>query len=196
MELGGNGGGTAASVCPVSAPAEAEDTLPLVAFHRGEQPPLKVMPAGRWRDWMNATSERFANRCLPLLMANQAGWVLLTPAPFTATWHGEDSTSSLVIDYPEETPALQQIAKSHFGYGILTYVFSVAGKLKFSLVTRRRARDSIVVQAHPFRFGMSDLEALLDRPGFDLVGVRRYGSSLRAELFGRAELVYLFCRAS
>ena len=125
MELGGNAGGTAASVCPVAAPAEADDTLPLVAFHRGDQPPLQIGPAGRWREWMNATSERFANRCLPLLMANQAGWVLLNPAPFTASWQGEDSTSSLLIEYPEDTPAPQRIAKSHFGYGILTFQFDL-----------------------------------------------------------------------
>jgi Family of unknown function (DUF6065) len=26
----------------------------------------RVEPASRWRDWMNATRKRFANRCLPL----------------------------------------------------------------------------------------------------------------------------------
>jgi hypothetical protein len=74
-------------------------------------------------------------------------------------------------------------------------VFSVAGKLKFSLVTRRRARDSIVVQAHPFRFRMRDLETLASDAGLDLVANRRENVGLGAELFSRSELAYLLCRA-
>ena len=56
--------------------------------------PVEIVPAERWREWMNATSNRFANRCLPLLMANQAGWVLINPAAFTATWDGGDERGS------------------------------------------------------------------------------------------------------
>lgn len=125
MEAGGNGSGTAESVCPIGVPAAGDETLPLVAFHSGPAPPVKIMPAGRWREWMNATSERFANRCLPLLVANQSGWVLLNTAPFRASWDGGDTTGSLAIEYPEDATVANRIAKSHFGYGIVTFHFDL-----------------------------------------------------------------------
>jgi hypothetical protein len=101
----------------------SDDALQLVLFHRRPAPTARIVPGDRWRDWMSATNDRHANRCLPLLMANQAGWVLLNPAPFTATWHGSDRRASLEVEYPADVPAEARIAKSHFGYGVLTFVF-------------------------------------------------------------------------
>jgi hypothetical protein len=101
----------------------SNDALRLVLFHRRAAPAARIVPGNRWRDWMSATDDRHANRCLPLLMANQTGWVLLNPAPFTATWDGSDRGASLEVEYPADVPAESRIAKSHFGYGILTFVF-------------------------------------------------------------------------
>ena len=70
---------------------------------------------------MNATDERWANRCLPLLVANQAGWVLLNPLTFTATWGGGDPASSLVLEYADSDVPSPRPAESHFGYGVLTW---------------------------------------------------------------------------
>jgi hypothetical protein len=88
---------------------------------QGDAPVAQIVPASRWRHWMNATPDRMANRCLPLLMANQAGWVLLNPAPFTATWDGGDTPSALTIEYPRDAPDRAHIAASHFGHGIVTF---------------------------------------------------------------------------
>jgi hypothetical protein len=96
----------------------------LTVHHPGERPPVVIEPADRWRDWMNATSNRFANRCLPLLVANQSGWVLRNPAAFTATWDGGNSTTALTVAYDDEgTPKRDRIASSHFGYGIVSFAF-------------------------------------------------------------------------
>lgn len=77
---------------------------------------------------MNGTQDRWANRCLPLLMANESGWWILNPHAFTATWGGGDGQATLSIEYDEDLPAPQRLASSDFGYGILTwgipYVFS------------------------------------------------------------------------
>jgi hypothetical protein len=101
---------------------DAQTTPPeLLVLTQGDAPVAKIVPASRWRDWMNATPDRMANRCLPLLMANQSGWVLLSPAPFTATWDGGDFPASLEIAYPPETPEKARIAVSHFGHGIVTF---------------------------------------------------------------------------
>jgi hypothetical protein len=99
------------------------DALELVVWHRGPEPTVRIVPASRWRDWMNATEQRVANRCLPLLMANQSGWVMLNPVPFTVKWDGRDAQAALTFEYPEGTPDERQIAISHFGYGIVTFRF-------------------------------------------------------------------------
>jgi Family of unknown function (DUF6065) len=41
---------------------------------------VELVPASRERSWMNSTRKRCANRCLPLLMANQAGWLVVNNA--------------------------------------------------------------------------------------------------------------------
>lgn len=59
-------------------------TAPAELFHAYRVHPagLPLTPAPIDRDWMDATPDRFAYRCLPLVIANQAGWVIpsaLTP---------------------------------------------------------------------------------------------------------------------
>jgi hypothetical protein len=107
----------------MSGQVPESEELELLLLHTGEQPPVKVVPAERWRSWMDATAHRNANRCLPLLMANQAGWVLLNPAPFEVRWGGGDSTGDMTVEYDAATDEEQRIAESHFGHGILTFVF-------------------------------------------------------------------------
>src|SRR5256885_17090226 len=60
----------------------------LTAYRVSTWPAMRLVPAARARQWMDATRDRFANRCLPLLMANQAGWFALNHYPFRATWTG------------------------------------------------------------------------------------------------------------
>jgi hypothetical protein len=103
----------------LDAPGKEAQPLELIAFYN-DAPSIPIEPADRWRTWMNETRGRWANRCLPLLMANESGWVLLNPAGFEATWSGKYSEDALTIAFDEEVrepaPAL-----SLFGYGILTW---------------------------------------------------------------------------
>lgn len=67
---------------------------------------------------MDATPERFAHRCLPLSIANAAGWEILNPHAFSAIWNGGKSLDSISIKSKDgEAPA----AESHFGSGVLTF---------------------------------------------------------------------------
>jgi hypothetical protein len=68
---------------------------------------------------MNETIQRNANRCLPLLVANEAGWLLLNERPFTATWSGGETIYDLEIEYEGAKPELPAV--SNFGHGILTF---------------------------------------------------------------------------
>jgi hypothetical protein len=68
---------------------------------------------------MQATNERFANRCLPLLIANQAGWFLLNSHPIRVTWDGGNELSNLQVEYLKGFPPYPAV--SHFGHGIVTW---------------------------------------------------------------------------
>ena len=92
--------------------------LELVAVRLGETG-MQIRPAPVQRKWMETPAGRFANRCLPLLMANQSGWELLNVTGFTAMWDGGEEISSVRI-WPDP-PAGQPGAISHFGSGILTW---------------------------------------------------------------------------
>jgi hypothetical protein len=71
------------------------------------------------RVWMENSPNRFANRCLPLLIANQSGWLLINTETVELTWNGGTSTSDIEIRYSGEAPPLPAI--SHFGMGIVTW---------------------------------------------------------------------------
>lgn len=70
------------------------------------------------RDWMDASPERFAYRCLPMNIANSYGWQISSPHKFRANWDGGDTKEALRIecDNPSAAPAI-----SHFGMGIITF---------------------------------------------------------------------------
>src|SRR5437899_1905042 len=79
---------------------------------------IDIRPAPVERDWMEATRERFAYRCLPLNIANAHGWELLCPSGFSAIWHGGPELNAVHVEPNDRTlpPAI-----SHFGHGTLTF---------------------------------------------------------------------------
>ena len=96
-----------------------ESDLPmLIAYRLPSRPALPLVPATREREWIEATRGRFANRCQPLLMANQAGWVALNSTPLLVTWDGGEGTEALRLVWQGDPP---YPAVSHFGHGILTW---------------------------------------------------------------------------
>jgi antitoxin (DNA-binding transcriptional repressor) of toxin-antitoxin stability system len=72
------------------------------------------------RAWMEAMPQRFANRCLPLLIANQSGWLLINTETVRLTWDGGRNLDAVRIDYDGEPQSRPFV--SHFGSGIVTYL--------------------------------------------------------------------------
>ena len=100
------------------ATAEQARRLPLIAYPISPlEMPLMVAPASR--DWMGETHRHFAKRCLPLMIANRAGWLLVSMHTFTVTWNGDDKPAGLSIQYL--SGGAPYPANSHFGSGILTF---------------------------------------------------------------------------
>lgn len=78
-------------------------------------------PAAGKRDWMDQTTEKFAYRCLPLVMANQAGWVATCPLNFSANWNGKADMNAITLTFPDGEGQCKGHIKSHFGSGVLTF---------------------------------------------------------------------------
>jgi len=112
-----------------------------------------IRPAPVERAWMDATDRRFAYRCLPLAMANQAGWIVTGGSSVTATWNGGDDPDDLLVQSDDaEEPA----ATSHFGHGILTW------EMPFLFRTPPGWNLLVRGPANFFKDGASPLEGLVE----------------------------------
>lgn len=88
------------------------------AYALERKPAMSLVRAPSRRTWMTATPSRFAYRCLPLLIANQAGWMLLNPYRIRAIWDGSGRFNGVTIEAIDgRLPAVS----SHFGSGVLTW---------------------------------------------------------------------------
>ncbi len=79
------------------------------------------VPASKRRAWMDATPEAFARRCLPLSVANQAGWVFRSPFDIAVRWDGTDHKGCLTIELGDPEHPLAKLVSDHFGSGIVTF---------------------------------------------------------------------------
>lgn len=82
--------------------------------------PMRILPAPRTRKWMDDTDQSFANRCLPLLMANQHGWTISAGQTFEAFWFGAKDKGSMKIDLIDAVGHKTAVS-THFGHGIITW---------------------------------------------------------------------------
>lgn len=105
--------------------SDQNDRLSLVAYERNGpvENALHRMPPKR--NWMEATSKKGAYRCLPLVVANQAGWVIRNPFTFQALWDGGPELDQIRFAFPEgpvgwEGQEAKEVVCSHFGSGIIT----------------------------------------------------------------------------
>lgn len=91
----------------------------LIAFELHSQDDMPIEPAPSDREWMDQSVNRYAYRCLPLVIANQAGWVIRCPTDFSVRWNGGPLTTDLKVRFP---PGSQEARIcSHFGEGVLTF---------------------------------------------------------------------------
>lgn len=79
-----------------------------------------MVPAPRRRAWMDEMPDRWASRCLPLVVANESGWVLLNRYAFEAVWDGETPPAALRVTFDGDVLSPKPVV-SLFGSGILTW---------------------------------------------------------------------------
>lgn len=80
---------------------------------------LKIVPAPADRFWMDFSTHGWANRCLPLRIANQAGWHILNNSKIEVEWNGKPDVNGVTINFLNGQPS--RFVKSNFGFGILTW---------------------------------------------------------------------------
>jgi hypothetical protein len=91
---------------------------PFIAYELYPATDYRPEPAPIEREWMETANVRFPYRCLPLVIANQAGWVLRSPATFEAYWYGGPNKEDVEIRFAGH---VDNRITSHFGVGTVTF---------------------------------------------------------------------------
>lgn len=91
---------------------------PFIAYELYEPTDVPLEPAPIPRDWMDAAPLRHPYRCLPLVIANQSGWVLRCPVAFRAYWYGGPNREDIELRF--DGPPDNRVV-SHFGSGVITF---------------------------------------------------------------------------
>ena len=97
------------------------DSRPLIAYELAPNPGYVLEPASPRRDWMDTAPGKTPYRCLPMVMANQAGWVVRCPCNLSAVWNGKTDTSGLSIEVGDKELEAVGFIGSQFGMGIITF---------------------------------------------------------------------------
>lgn len=79
---------------------------------------IDLVPAVPRRDWMDQSPNGFANRCLPMLMANSLGWDVRTTHAYTFEHTDHDS---ILCTFHDERGRPNLYPMGHFGGGIVTW---------------------------------------------------------------------------
>ena len=95
--------------------------LPLIAYRVHDYPSMPIVPAAAGRTWMDRTTDRFAYRCLPMSIANQHGWDILSSHHVRCVWNGDPSSGSIGIEFLDGPSSAPCPLGSHFGFGIVTF---------------------------------------------------------------------------
>ncbi len=81
-----------------------------------------IEPGGARRDWMGQTQSEAAYRCLPILIANQTGWIIRCPISFKVVWNGKrPALDSMQFEFGEGAEQAKGQILSNFGFGIVTF---------------------------------------------------------------------------
>jgi hypothetical protein len=91
----------------------------LIAYQIYEDDSAPIRPASRERRWMEDADIKFPYRCLPLVIANQYGWEILSTHHVRASWDGTSKPEGLYVESLYGNGRLY--CHSHFGEGVLTF---------------------------------------------------------------------------
>jgi uncharacterized protein DUF6065 len=91
----------------------------LIAYQIHEDDFAPIRSARRERKWMDEADGKFPYRCLPMVMANQYGWEILSTHHIRASWDGTSKPDGVYVESLCGDGPLH--CDSHFGEGVLTF---------------------------------------------------------------------------
>jgi uncharacterized protein DUF6065 len=97
------------------------DPWPLVAYVAAPPKGFVLEPADRRRAWIGASPHRFVRRCLPLMVANEAGWTIRTPFGLGARWNGADAPGNVEIRVLGPSHPGTARVSNQLGVGLVTF---------------------------------------------------------------------------
>lgn len=65
---------------------------------------VRLEPAHKRRDWMDAIPAGFPYHCLPMTLASQSGWFMLAPHGCIAEWNGGAKPTDISVIIPDPPP--------------------------------------------------------------------------------------------
>ncbi len=108
------------------------------------------------RGWADKHEHNFVYRCLPLKIANEAGWIIRNPVGFEAVYHeNKFHAESVELRFDEPHPANQSI-NSHFGRGIITW------QIPFLMVTEKPYSTLIQGVPNEYKENIAYLQAIVE----------------------------------
>jgi antitoxin (DNA-binding transcriptional repressor) of toxin-antitoxin stability system len=97
---------------------EGQSDLTIIAYQVTKRN-MSLQPGHGDRIWMDETVNRFAYRCMPMLLANQTGWLICSNHDLRISWDGTQGVNAVTVENlggEGVCPAL-----SSFGSGIVTF---------------------------------------------------------------------------
>src|SRR5882672_9222312 len=128
-------------------PPPAKSRHKLIAYQIYEEDSAPIRAAPRERKWMEDADKKFPYRCLPLVIANQYGWEILSTHHVRASWNGSSGRDGVGIENLSGDGPLH--VHSHFGLGVITFQIPFLFKTPdgWNLMVRapmNRPKDGIV----------------------------------------------------
>jgi Family of unknown function (DUF6065) len=96
-----------------------ESLYRLIAYQISKDDSAPIRPAPHERRWMDDANQKFPYRCLPLVVANQYGWEILSTHHVRVSWDGTSRPEGLSVENLYGNGCLN--CYSHFGEGVLTF---------------------------------------------------------------------------
>lgn len=120
---------------------------------------FEIVPLKVKRDWMSESAKNFAYKCLPLNIANQYGWAVLSPADFTIVWWGGKQPPDIDISVSD------LVAENH----ILSYFGESVFTIHPDFIVRTPENYSLYVRGIPneARPGVRPLDAIVETDWLD-----------------------------
>lgn len=134
---------------------ENKDKITFYRIYKNKPlPGWEINAASPRRDWMEQHTHMY--RCLPMVIANQNGWVINSPCNISAIWFGGPDIKSMHFWLDKEYNVPKPWVKCHFLGGVITF--------EFDFIFRSPEKVNLLVRGAPNFYipGLHPLEGLVE----------------------------------